>query len=76
MTKKQIVISDLTGRQLTEYINISIEKTGYLIEFPEGNFTNRVIADVESDRVAEFIAKLKFQSAQPLPPMTKNIIVG
>lgn len=64
MTKKLINISNATGKQLEDAIEITIERPGYLIVLPDGGKTNMAILHVEPDFETLEISKLKFEKME------------
>jgi len=69
--KKISIVNDLTGKELTDYIHISIEKLGMMIEYPKGNYTNRLEVDVEEEDIPMLLSKLKYSA---MPKMTTKAI--
>ena len=76
MAKKHIVISDLTGIEISEYVTVTIERVGYMIEYPNDYFTNKLTVDVEPHKINEFLGKLKYSKSETRNQVMKNIIVG
>jgi hypothetical protein len=71
--KKIIIVNDLTGKELTDHIHISIEKPSMMIEYPKGNFTNRLEVDIEEKDIHELLGKIKYSA--PLDMTIKTIEV-
>lgn len=62
--KKMIVIDDVTGEEIKDYITVSIEKEGYMIEYPKGCFTNRLELHIEEKNLPEVMKRAKFRKME------------
>lgn len=58
--KKMIVIDDVTGKEIKDYITVNIEKEGYMIEYPKGCFTNRLELHIEEKNLPVIMKRIKF----------------
>ena len=60
MVRRSVIISDETNQEINEGVVLTVEKPGYMIEFPEGNFTNRLQVDIEEENIVKFLKRIKF----------------
>lgn len=69
MTKKMVVLNDLTGEELKEgeYLEVRIEKPGYLFEIDGGSKTNVLIMHVKEADLDKIKRKIKTVKSE-LPP--------
>lgn len=58
--RKTITIDDVTGKEIEDYITVSIEKEGHIIEYPKGCFTNRLEMHIEEKNLPKIMKRIKF----------------
>lgn len=70
MTKKRVVLNDITGEELKEgeYLEVQIEKPGYLFEIDGGSKTNVLIMHVKEADLDKIKSKIKTVKSE-LPPL-------
>jgi len=59
--KKTTIVSDLSGKELSDHIHVSIEKPGMMIEYPDGHFTNRLELDLDESELSSLMPKIKYK---------------
>jgi len=61
MNKETVVIDDITGEELKEgeYLEVRIEKTGYLFEIDGGSKTNVLVMHVKEADLDKIKSKIK-----------------
>jgi len=59
--KKEVVVSDISGEELSEYIEISIEKPGHMIKVKNEGYTNRLIMHIKESELSEVLKHIKFE---------------
>ena len=69
MAKNITIVSDHSGKVISEPVIISIEKQGYTVIDKNGNAYNRIIVEIDESEMTAFIKTVKFvkPNAQDIP---------
>jgi len=71
-----VVVSDWTSKVIEHHLHFDIERPGYLIEYPKGHFTNRLVVDVEPQNAKDLLLAIKFKEQEAIEDIRKNINIG
>lgn len=61
MARQHKIISDLSGKELKDYVIVSVEKPGYNIKLQDGSVTNRAIFELEDKEIASMLRTLVYE---------------
>lgn len=67
--KVQHIVSDLDGKEIKDFMHISIERPGYTIEYPPNCYTNRLEVDLQENQIQPFLSKLAYHRMEIMPRM-------